>query len=123
MFQKKEEGEIITVVNSSCFKLPAWEPEKNKFVNDINFLLILLGVHFMIEVIDAKYEDEYRIWVHFNDGTKGIVDLKDELWGKIFEPLRDLKLFKKFKISELMNTIEWDNGADISPEFLYGKLT
>ena len=47
---------------------------------------------------------------------------RDELWGKVFEPLKQLNLFKKFKISEVMNTIEWENGADISPEFLYEKL-
>lgn len=76
----------------------------------------------MIEVINAKYIDDYRIWLEFNDGTSGIADLSRELWGKMFEPLRDVNVFKNFIISETMKTISWDNGADLAPEFLYNKV-
>ena len=76
----------------------------------------------MIEVINAKYIDNYRIWVEFNDATTGIADLNDELWGSIFEPLKDVNVFKKFHISDTMKTISWENGADLAPEFLYDKV-
>ena len=76
----------------------------------------------MIEVTSARYLDEYKIWIEFNDGTAGVADLHNDLWGQIFEPLKDRELFKNFKISEIMNTIEWENGADLAPEFLYKKV-
>ena len=76
----------------------------------------------MIEIKSAKYIDDFKIWIKFNDGTEGIVDLKNDLWGRIFEPLQDIELFKKFQVSEIMNTIAWDNGADLAPEFLYEKV-
>lgn len=76
----------------------------------------------MLEVINAKYIDNYKIWLEFNDGTSGIPDLNDVLWGTVFEPLKDKFMFKKFKISKTMGTIVWQNGADLAPEFLYNKI-
>lgn len=76
----------------------------------------------MLEVINAQYHDGFKIWIQFNDGTTGIADLYNDLWGQLFEPLKDINLFKKFKVSEIMNTIEWENGADLAPEFLYEKI-
>ncbi|MBS3775752.1 MAG: DUF2442 domain-containing protein [Bacteroidales bacterium] len=71
----------------------------------------------LIKVLDANYIEEYKIEFLFNDGKKKVVDLKDELWGEIFEPLKDMTYFKNFKLNDF--TIEWENGADFSPEFLY----
>jgi hypothetical protein len=76
----------------------------------------------MLEVTNAIYQDGFKIWIQFNDGTSGIADLYGDLWGQLFEPLKDINLFKKFKVSEIMNTIEWENGADLAPEFLYEKI-
>jgi len=70
-----------------------------------------------LEVINAKYVNGYKILLDFNDGVSKIVDLENELNDKIFEPLRDKNYFKTFLIK--FNTIEWDNGADFAPEYLY----
>ncbi len=37
----------------------------------------------------------------------------------IFRELKDIKLFKTVKTS--FDTIEWDNEADLDPEFLYQR--
>lgn len=47
------------------------------------------------------------------------VDLKDELYGEVFEPLKDIALFKQVTVNPETNTIEWPNGADFAPEFLH----
>jgi hypothetical protein len=70
-----------------------------------------------IKVIRARYLNEYRIDIEFSNGFKKVIDLKEELWGEMFEPLKDLKYFRKFKTNAF--TIYWENGADFSPEFLY----
>lgn len=71
----------------------------------------------LIKVIEADYVDGYRIHLKFNDGKTKLVDLKDELWGEMFEPLRNISYFRKFSLNPF--TIEWENGADFAPEFLY----
>ena len=57
-----------------------------------------------------------------NDGAIGEVDLSNELYGKMFEPLKDIEAFKSFKVDPDLETILWDNGADLAPEFLYEKM-
>jgi len=73
-------------------------------------------------VIDARHIEQYSIWIKFNDGSEGEVDLKDELWGPVFEPLKDINQFRKFSVHPDLHTITWENGADFSPEFLRNAL-
>ena len=74
-----------------------------------------------IYVKNAKYLGDYKIEIEFSDGKKGIVDLSDELYGEVFEPLKDKNLFSKIKVDEDLETITWGNGADLAPEYLYYK--
>lgn len=67
----------------------------------------------------ATYQYEYKIANQFEDGTTKLVDLKDYLDKGIFIPLQELNSFKKFIVNNDTDTIEWENGADLSPEFLY----
>ena len=67
----------------------------------------------------ARYVDGYRLELSFEDGRVGELDLKDELWGEVFEPLRDIEKFKNFKIDSEHHTIVWPTGADLAPEYLY----
>ena len=76
----------------------------------------------MLEVTQARYQDEYKIWLEFSDGDSGIVDLADTLWGPMFDPLKDLERFKRFAVSDVLHTLVWENDADLAPEYLHGKL-
>lgn len=72
-------------------------------------------------VEEARYVRDYTIHVRFSDGAEGDVDFRDELWGEVFEPLKDLALFRQFFVHAEFRTLCWPNGADIAPEFLYEK--
>jgi hypothetical protein len=76
----------------------------------------------ILHVKEAKYLHDYVIWLRFNDGAEGEVNLKDELYGEVFEPLKDLGMFKLFRVDPILETIVWENGADLAPEFLYAKM-
>jgi len=71
-----------------------------------------------LEIIKAEHVDGHRIHIWFNNQTDKTVDLSSSLQGSIFEPLKDIGYFKKFAIK--FNTLEWENGADFAPEYLYG---
>jgi hypothetical protein len=76
----------------------------------------------MLEVVNARYEGDYTVWVEFNDGAAGVVDLTDALWGPMFEPLKDIDRFRRFEVSKVLHTLVWDNDADLAPEYLHEKL-
>jgi hypothetical protein len=48
-------------------------------------------------LVEARYKDGYTIWIRFADGVSGDVNLQGELWGEVFEPLKNLSEFCKFK--------------------------
>lgn len=73
-------------------------------------------------VAEARYVKEFTIHLRFADGTEGLVDLAGELYGELFEPLRDPTLFRQFSVHPEFRTLCWPNGADLAPEFLYAKV-
>lgn len=76
----------------------------------------------ILHVKEAKYLHDYVIWVRFNDGIEGEVDLENELEGEVFGSLKDKRKFKFFKVNPILETIVWENGADLAPEFLHENL-
>ncbi len=76
----------------------------------------------ILHVTDAKHLQDYQLWLKFNDGSEGAVDLRKELWGAVFEPLKDVNLFSQVKVDTELDTVVWPNGADLAPEFLHELL-
>ncbi len=72
-----------------------------------------------LHVIEVTYLEDYKLRLKFDDGIVKDVDLRDELYGTIFEPLKAIEVFKQVAVNRETNTIEWPNGADFAPEFLY----
>ena len=73
-------------------------------------------------VIEARYLGDYKVWLEFNDGRKGVVDLADELYGDERTSLRDIDKFSTFYLDYGLATIAWHHGADFAPDYLYEKL-
>jgi hypothetical protein len=76
----------------------------------------------ILQITNVTYLHDYQLWLRFNDTSEGIVDLEDELWGTVFEPLKDLTLFCQVKLNKELSTVVWPNGADLAPEFLHALL-
>lgn len=70
-------------------------------------------------VRDVSYASKYNLLLTFEDGVVKLVDLEPYLDGEIFEPLKDIDYFKTVRVNPDIDTIVWDNDADISPDFLY----
>jgi hypothetical protein len=73
----------------------------------------------LINVIEASYCGGHRVWLKFNDGLQGEVDLTSELSGEVFQPLQDPAYFASFRLD---GTLSWSNGADFAPEFLHALV-
>ncbi len=73
-------------------------------------------------VVEARPVRDFIVHLRFADGTEGDVDLRDELYGELFGPLKDPALFQQFSVHPEFQTLTWPNGADLAPEFLYEKV-
>ncbi len=74
------------------------------------------------QITKAEYAGGYRIKVIFEDGMEGVINMEGDLWGEVFEPLKDLAAFQNFVLDKELRTIVWPStGADLAPEFLYEK--
>ncbi|PYQ26666.1 MAG: DUF2442 domain-containing protein [Acidobacteria bacterium] len=80
------------------------------------------GVDTVNDVVEVRYLHDYTVWLRFEDGTAGEVDLRESLRGPVFEPLRKLEYFKQVSVDAEIGTIVWPNGADIAPETLYRRV-
>lgn len=58
----------------------------------------------------------YRLFVRFNSGVSGEISLLGELWGEMFEPLKDEQMFMTARQDQVMKTVVWSNGADLAPD-------
>ena len=74
------------------------------------------GMH---SVRKVKHVSGYKLLLTFEDGSSRTVDLEPYLGGEVFEPLRDLKYFKRVRVNTDLDTIVWPNEADFCPDFLY----
>lgn len=74
----------------------------------------------VIWVVDARALQPYRLWVRFSDGAEREVDLRKFVFSDsrpIVAALRDPAVFTRLRVQS--DTVTWDNGFDLAPEFLY----
>lgn len=71
----------------------------------------------MLKITDVDYKGDYVLKLKFSDGVEKTANLEPYLHGKVFGELRDKDKFTQYGLTRL--TIEWANGADLAPEFLY----
>ena len=71
----------------------------------------------IIHVTQIKVVGPYSLELTFSDGVTRRVNLRRELYGPIFEPLRDPAYFAQAQLEGY--TVAWPNGADFAPDFLY----
>ena len=71
----------------------------------------------LIRVTGVEYVKDYTMRLEFSNGKVKLVNFLPLLKGKLFEPLKDLRNFVQFGLTHW--TLEWYNGADFAPDYLY----
>ena len=71
----------------------------------------------LVTVVEARHVSGHRLRLRFSDAAEKTVDFSLWLRGEVFEPLRDVRAFKKFFVAG--GTVCWPGGADIAPETLW----
>lgn len=72
----------------------------------------------LLRVTDVEYLHDYTMLLEFSNGQRRIVDFEPLMKGRyFFEELLDPKKFIQFYLR--MDTLEWYNGVDFDPDYLY----
>jgi len=76
------------------------------------------------DITYVKVVGLYTLFLRFEDGIEGNVDISKIVPFKgVFKKLQDQKYFATVTLNKEWGTICWDNGADLSPSYLYSIVT
>ncbi len=70
-------------------------------------------------VKEVTPKENYILSIIFDNGEHGILDMKPLLDFGIFQSLKNQSAFNRVRV--VFDTIEWESGADLDPEFVYKK--
>ena len=77
----------------------------------------------LFDVVEVKPLEGPKLWLRFEDGTEGVVDLSDLEPKGILAKLKDPDLFARAYVDPELGTVAWPGGLDLDPAVLYAKLT
>ena len=63
--------------------------------------------------------DDHTLSLVFENGENGILDMRPMLDFGVFRRIKDLDEFKQVRAA--FDTIEWNCGVDLDPEYIYAK--
>ena len=76
------------------------------------------------DIVEVRPLDGYRLWLRFEDGAAGEVDLEKMIrFDGIFAPLKERAFFMQVRVDREIGSIVWPNGADLDPLVLYSRVT
>lgn len=76
----------------------------------------------MPKPIDLKPLDTYQIFVRYDDGAEGIVDLSDIAGSGVFSLWNDYDAFRKVRIGPF-GELSWSDDVELCSDAIYLKLT
>ena len=78
----------------------------------------------LVDAVEVKYIEDYKLEITFETGEKGIVDLREFIHdGGVFSRFKDLDYFKKVYVNEELGVLCWPGDLDIAPETIYSMAT
>jgi hypothetical protein len=75
-----------------------------------------------MKIIEAVPREEYKLFLRFEDGVAGEVDLSALAGRGVFAAWRQPGVFERVTVSEA-GAVEWPGELDLCPDALYMQLT
>lgn len=63
--------------------------------------------------------EDFSLNIVLDTGEKRLLDMKPYLDFGVFKKLRNFESFRRARVA--FDTIEWDEGVDLDPEFIYER--
>ena len=78
----------------------------------------------LYDVVEVKVIKNYTLYLRFENGVQGEIDISKIIPFKgIFPKLQNEEYFATVYVNKDLGTIVWDNGADLSPSYLYSIIS
>src|SRR5207302_10954195 len=76
----------------------------------------------MHRITACKAEEDYKLWLRFEDGLEGSVFLGNLLEIGAFQLWRDVREFEKVSVDPHTATVTWEGGIRLDSDVLYQDL-
>ena len=76
----------------------------------------------MLRPVEVEAREGYRLWLRYEDGVSGEVDLSGLAGCGVFEAWREPGLFERVSIAD-HRAIAWNDDLELCPDALYLELT
>lgn len=73
-------------------------------------------------VIKCEPQDNYKLWLLFDDGLSGEVDLKNLVGRGVFSVWNSIDFFKSVYIDKRTETVAWGEDLDLDPYVLRDQI-
>jgi len=78
----------------------------------------------LYDIVEVRVIENYRIYLRFENDMQGEINISEIIPFKgVFSKLNDVDYFATVHINKDLGTIVWDNGADLSPSYLYSIIS
>ena len=72
--------------------------------------------------VEVRPRPNYRLWLRYDDGTEGEIDLAHLVGQGVFAAWQDVDFFENVRIGDL-GEVFWGDSIDMCPDALYLELT
>ena len=74
------------------------------------------------KIVACKPRPNYRVWIRFEDGLAGEVDLSHLVGQGVFAAWESIEFFNQVHIDPRTDTLAWDDEIDLDPYVLQEKI-
>ena len=77
----------------------------------------------LCDVVEVEARDNFRLWVRFEDGLQGEVDLTELVGKGVFRRwVENPTEFSQARVDLESGTVVWPGGLDVAPDRLYSDV-
>ena len=78
----------------------------------------------LYDIVEVKVIKDHILYLRFENDVAGEIDISKIIsFEGVFSKLKDVIYFATVRVDGELGTIVWDNGADISPDYLYSIIS
>lgn len=75
------------------------------------------------KIVACKLNANYRVWIRFDDGLEGEVDLSYLVGKGVFEAWKSVDFFNQVHVDPKTDTLSWGNEINLDPYVLREKIS